>query len=190
MRVTLEEFERRLAEHKGPLPARLMTRTRPKLLVKGRVDKLPCPWKQGVEHVISRRVVLGERYEDCVNAQRYAEGNTEPFKASALWPSREYPDGAGERDSEYTVRHKGSGKRYLAVRLDPEDYEMFATWDFWYDLHTGANIDPRDLEQYLPPRSASESEVAWRTIDLEHIDRCDIDHCDDFEIVRSLQAAG
>ncbi len=177
MRMTMAEFETRLAKHKGSLIATIVTRTRPKLLVKHRATKLPCPWPMGVERVAVRSVTLGAVYENSVNLQREREGNEDHFTAEGLWKSKEYPEGAGERDTPYTVRHKGNGKRYFGIRPKADDKgHAVVSVDRWHDIQTGLPVHPDDLDGYLSENSASkrqetEKEMSWRTVELVHVEQ-------------------
>lgn len=193
MKITMQQFEERLAEYRGTLIVTLKTRTRPTLLKKNRETKEPCPWSQGIERVALRQVILGAVYENSVNNQRAREGNDEYFDAAGLWVSKQFPEGAGERDSAYTVRHKGTGKRYFAVRPCVNSIGVpLISMDYWLDVATGEAVHEDVVAPYLPAVSVSarqetDKPVPWRTIELVNIEEIKT-WGEVFEIVPDVQA--
>jgi hypothetical protein len=168
-KITMTEFETILATHEQPITVRLTTKTSPKMLVKHREDKTPNPWPDGLRRLTEQQVILGASYAKTVNAQRASEGLAEDFSAKGLWPSKQYPEGAGERDSDFTVKHKGTGKRYFACQL--VDGTTSSTWV----TPTGESVDFELVKPYMseskpsPGRQGTETQVIWRTIDLDSI---------------------
>jgi hypothetical protein len=193
MKVTMQQFEGYLANHSGTVIVTMKTRTRPKLLVKNRDTKEACPWSQGVERVAFRQVILGAVYENSVNNQRAREGNDEYFDAAGLWVSKQFPEGAGERDGAYTVRHKGNGKRYFAVRPCVNAAGIpLVSMDYWLDVATGEAIYEDLVTPYLSAPSTSARQdtnkpVPWRTVELVNVEEIKV-WGETFEIVSDAQA--
>lgn len=175
--VTLEQFLAAFAG-KGTKFAAMLTVTRPKLNKSNRETGETCPYPAGVECRKLRNVQLGCLYENSVNNQREREGNSDEFTSQGLWVSKEFPDGAGERDSTYTVRHRKTGERYFAVKpaSDAETGVVLpAKAETWIDLATGKPIDPETLKPYLPKPSSqpktqeTDKAIAWRTISVNSV---------------------
>jgi hypothetical protein len=168
-KITMAEFEQILTTHEQPIEVKVTTRTNPKMLVKHREDKTPNPWPNGLRRLTEQTVVLGASYAKSVNAQRASEGLEEDFVAKGLWVSKQYPEGAGERDTPFTVRHKGTGKRYFSVQL--KDGTTSSTWV----TPSGEPVDYELVKPYMseskpsPGRQGTETQVVWRTIDLDSI---------------------
>lgn len=175
--VTLAQFLEAFAG-KGTKFAAMLTVTRPKLNKTHRETGEKCPYVAGVERRALRNVQLGCLYENSVNNQREREGNENEFSSQGLWVSKEFPNGAGERDSTYTVKHKRTGERYFAVK-PASDKDTGITLppnaDTWIDLATGKPIDPATLKPYLPPVSEqpatqeTNKAIPWRTISVNSV---------------------
>ncbi len=172
----------------------LVTRTLPKLLVKGRVSKLPCPWPKGIERIAIRSVTLGASYEAAVNRQRVKEAPddevAEYFEAGKLW------NGAGVHDTAYTVKHKDTGRIYFAVKPAQKASDNQAgsaavvREDQWRDVATGKVLDfeADGLAEFLPAQSKSQvqevdQDVQWRTIALDSI--LELRYGDVYQVVRA-----
>ena len=157
----------------------MITRTRPKMLAKSRVTKEPNPFLPlGVERLALRQVTLGASYEKAVNRQRLRENHDEAghFLPESLW------HGQGVHDTAYTVRHKTTGRIYLAVKPAQKSADTEAGTvavvirDKWEDLASGRELDfeAERLADYLPSQGKSqvqdvERDVQWRTIALDSI---------------------
>lgn len=181
--VTPEQLIQALLAHpvKGAKCCAIITRTRPKMLVKSRVTKEPNPFPQGVERVALRQVTLGASYEKAVNRQRLAENHDEAgqggFVAESLW------NGQGEKHSAYTVRHRKTGRIYLAVKPaqaqanTPAGSAAVVVRDQWSDVATGRELDFETdrLAEFMPVQGKSntqdvEQDVLWRTVALDSIE--------------------
>lgn len=180
--VTIDQFVNDFAG-RGAKFATFWSCTRPKLLKKHRLTGEPCPYSQGVERRAVRSVQLGAIYENSVNNQRNREAEdgevVEHFTAQGLWKSSAYPDGAGERDSLYTVKHKGTGERYFAVKPAADaDGHVRVNESYWFNVATDEPLTPDqidDLEHYLPTQSddsgrqGTDVKVNWRTFKIENV---------------------
>lgn len=180
--VTLEEFLK-IFEGRGARIAKIYTRTNPELLKKHRETKEPCPFVAGVERRAVRVVQFGTIYGNCVNYQREREhqpldkcGEVEHFDPSPLWKSKIYPDGAGERDGKYTVRHKGTGRRYFALKAATDEKgHTKVVQDFWFDVATGKPISYESVKPFLKSQSKGsgrqgvEKTIQWRTYEVENV---------------------
>jgi hypothetical protein len=153
----------------------IISRTKPKMLVKSRDTKEPNPFlPEGVVRVAHRTVCIGASYEAAVNRQRVSEADpmdeVEYFNAKSLWR------GNGEHASDYTVRHKPTGKLYFAYRPSQDRVTGFPVTieDKWTSAKTGEVLDPEMLKQYLPaPSKARRQEVdrpvPWRCLTLSNV---------------------
>lgn len=175
--VTLDQFLAAF-DGKGTRFATMLTVTRPKMLKNSRDDGTPNPYPLGVERLTWRNVTLGVNYGNAVNNQRQREGNAEEFNPEGLWPSKEFPNGAGERCGTYLVRHRGNGKRYFAIRpaSDAETGNPLPSkFDQWRDVATGKILDVETLRGFLPKPSEqpatqeTEKQIAWRTIETDNV---------------------
>jgi len=189
-KVTIDELITHLKNLPIPGPARIATlvlRTRPQLNNKHREtgELLEARYPGGVERFTARNVVLGASYGRVVNKQREYEGVEGYFTPQELW------SGAGEHDTTYTVRHKGTGKRYMVFKPH-QGKDSFGVWgtlrDRWVCCSTGVEVvDPsRELSGWLPRITPSQSqgvenERVWRTVAVENVLEV---HCGgEFEVV-------
>jgi len=92
------------------------------------------------------------------------------FNAAELWR------GQGERASDYTVRHKPTGKLYFAFRPSQDRVTGFpnSIEDQWLSARTGEVLDPEELKQYLPKPSPAKKQdvdrpVPWRCLTLSNV---------------------
>jgi hypothetical protein len=184
MQVTIPQLIRTLEARPGARICTVVTRTRPKMLAKHRITKVPNPYTDGLVRIAHRSIILGAKYENLVNKQRGREGNEEVFNAEALW------GGAGAVHTRFTVKHKGTGKLYFAYKpavAEPEHCPVVIR-DQWHDNGRQLSESEVDgLEHYLPvigtaKKQDVEKEVFWRTLDLTHLialqsgEVYDIDH--------------
>lgn len=174
---SVDDFIRFLYEkaNGNPQPGVMFTRTYPRLLKKSRIDKSKCPWEEGVVKVSQREVIFGSIYEKEVNEQRKREGHTDYFEPYGLWPSKEFPEGAGIRDTHYTVIHQGTGARFFAVQacIDKVTHEIVSI-DKFFDKSSGIQIDTPELAGYLSVPSVSQRQqtdqpIVWRVISTESV---------------------
>ena len=166
--ITRDELADMLGRINGATFATLHTRTRPKLTKKHRDTKAPCPWTD-VTKAARINVCLGHDYESSVNRQRAREGGQTDFEAHELPSWLEvvsYP----------VLRHAGSGKLYLACKVE----RVYATA---YHDETGNLIKPADLAGYLPKPKPSgggrqdvERAVKHVTYALDSIEAVTMDH--------------
>jgi hypothetical protein len=151
----------------------LTTKTTPKMLKKGRTTGSPCPYR-GVHRIARRNGIIGCSYESCVNRQRVREGQPTDendvilyFDALSLW------GGKGEHEGRFIVRHRDTGKRYIAFRPTQRVDGSPVLDDEWKD-EEGNLLNPAELEEWLPlsshnRRQVVDREVLWRTIALDNI---------------------
>lgn len=194
MQLTIDNALEKLIDKPGAKIVTLTSRTRPKLNKKHRLTGAPLPYKQGVERIATRSGIIGCSYESSVNRQRDREGgptddegNVEVFHAEKLW------NGKGEHDGPLTVRHKGTGKRYITFKPTNKTHDdgsdgVLIVADQWLDVETGrtltqAEIDELDYyqtEKKDNKRQGTDREIFWRTIELENI--LQIRHGDIYDI--------
>jgi hypothetical protein len=165
------------SDRKGAKNCALITATFPKLLKKCRLDGRECPFVGGVRKITLRAVTLGVNYEAAVNRARLREaeeyGGPEPdyFHAESLW------GGAGEHVGTYGVRHRGTGKLYLAYKpRQSPDGSVISVQEEWQDVAKGNKIvDYAEVKDFLyTSNSTSDKQqlqipLAWRVVALEHI---------------------
>ena len=175
--LTLDEFISQMST-KGTRFAMLLTVTRPKLNKRNRNTGELCPFPLGVERRSYRNVQLGAIYANSVNNQREREGNADEFTPQGLWVSKDYPNGAGERDSMLTVKHKGTGERYFAYKPASDSETGIALppkVDSWVDVATGKVIEFESVKPYLPPTSEqpatqeTDKMISWRTMKCQNV---------------------
>jgi hypothetical protein len=167
-----------LARRPGARIVSLLTWTRPALLKKSRATREPCPYKLGVEKITERYGMIGVSYSRVVCNERQREGET--FQqandgAVYFWPDKLW-NGRGEHveGSRFLVRHKPSGKLYLAFYPRNAGGIPAQGLDRWRDVATGKNVDPAQLAGFLPRRQQSKrqetaKQIFWRTIALENV---------------------
>lgn len=155
--ITREELAKALANFKGASFVNVVTKTTPRV-------KKTCPYNK-VVRLASRNGMIGASYENAVNNQRGRESHPVQFKADSLW------SGAGEHvgDSKCLVRHRASGKLYVAFypsSSEPSD-ESWAC--------DGNTVDKAEVLPYLVStsgdsgRQETERKVEWRIVSLENI---------------------
>lgn len=175
MRVTLDQLLSRMNQHKGALMGVLVSHTQPKLFKTLERDgqKSPCPWPS-IFCIATRSVCFGAVYESSVNLQRGREGKDADFTARGLWKSKKYPEGAGERDGPYTVRHKETGERYFGVRPRPHHDGTPVILESHYLDDQGLPVADMQVLPWLVPPSKPTNQgldktVPWRTIALRNV---------------------
>lgn len=169
--VTMDQFEKRLSKHRGTLVATFVTRTRVKMRKKHPETKESNPWPLGVERVAVRGFMLGARYENSVNLQRERDGKATDFKAQPLWVSKAHPEGEGEHDTPFTVRHRTKGTRYFYVKptnLDEHGNPVVYA-DRYIDVATNMPIHPDDVKAWL--LASKHSEIAWRVVEMSNVEQ-------------------
>ena len=160
MKVTLKEALAAIANARICV---IVTKTRPKLLKKSRTTGEPCPYRE-VERLAERRVMIGCQYENAVNNQLDREGSQEKFQAESLW------NGKGEHvpGNRFLVRHKDSGKEYLAFM------PLASATDRWICPETGADVEAESLADYLPlerpaTNQGTEKAISWRVVEASNV---------------------
>lgn len=133
---------------------------------------------RGIMRVADRHGWIGASYESCVNRQRVREGRPKarvsPAEAGVLYVERFRADrlwsGAGEHlpDNRHFVRHKGTGKLYLAF------FPLSVLRDLWLDAKQRV-IPPAKLEPWLIASGRSstqqtDKQIQWRVIALENLE--------------------
>ena len=146
-----------------------------------------------IEKLTLANVIIGSSYENGVNNQREREGHEEHFTAESLW------NGAGERVNRYVVRHKPSGRLYLAVRYNNEDSEtprIISTRYQWKATGTPltdeemAELQPWLKEDSKPKAQETERTIFWNTVKLSNLEFLRIDGRDyTLEIEQPAKAA-
>ncbi len=152
----------------------LKTKTYPRLLKKGRETGRPCPFR-GVHRICYRNGIIGCSYENSVNNQRAREGQPTNrddvilyFDALELW------NGKGYHEGRFLVRHRDKDNRYITFMPKKRpDQTVVVLHDQWKD-QDGNNLDPAQLQEFLPPQTESRRQmvdrtVAWRTIDVDNL---------------------
>lgn len=166
--ITESELVSMLTEHKGASFVSVTTSTEPKLNKRHRVTRELLPFRS-VRRVAIRQGMLGASYENAVNNRREREGNSEEFRAEAMW------NGAGEHVSPCVIRHRSTGKLYMVLyprQVGPEG-SVVVSEDVW--MADGHRVSLDTLRGFLPPvhegapRQETERPVAWRVIAVENI---------------------
>ena len=166
-RVSLERLVGILEQHRGAAIVTAVTRTEPRLLAKSRKDKSPTAarYSHGVEKLCLTRLILANRYQDNVRAQRRREGHPKPeaFRASKLWRGR------GRRVGRFLAVHVEHDRIYLVARPQADELgQPVRIWERWINLATGKDIEGEELEElkrdYLRdlPSSNAKQEVVRR----------------------------
>lgn len=146
----------------------ILTETEPKLLKKSRITGLPCPFKSVIRKVW-RNGMIGASYANAVNNQREREEHDELFISEPIWNGKgQYVSG-----SKRIVEHIEKGERYLAFfPRSTIDNVAIVSDDIWEA--DGIEIEPNELEEYLPTstfssRQETEKAILWRIIKLDSI---------------------
>ena len=155
--------------------------TEPKLLVKHRQTKAPCPYVDGLSRLTYRSGVIGCDYASVVERQRDREGKSDPdapFEAQELWK------GKGKWLDRWHATHVDNGGLYLPFKpaQHASNENLCGTViDLlevrWLNNTTGKELtaaEVAELEHYLPPIGKSkvqgvDADVAWRTPKAESI---------------------
>ena len=166
--MTIDQILNRLEG--GSKIVSLLTRTEPDTKKKDSEGN-PRPF-QTLVRISRRRGMIGVSYENAVNRQRLREGQpgdqvVEEFKAEALWK------GQGEHDGHFTVRHKGTGQRYLCFKPQQSPAgDVLIDTDMWIadeEIVTFEAISPWLRDGGSSSRQQVDRPVAWRTVKLENI---------------------
>lgn len=190
VRVTPNELVEILCRDKrrGAKLCVLVTSTYPRLLKFGRESGRACPWPEGIQKIAVRPVTLGASYASAVNRMRIRDAaarrsdrarkaiEVECFKPQELWK------GMGLHDTAYSMKHKGTGRRYLAYKPRQVDSDSAAGSEAinldsqWRDARTQKTLDfdADGLAEFLPEQSKSQvqdvnHDVQWRVVALDSI---------------------
>lgn len=106
MLMTRKELLEKLMSVKGASPITIISKTEPKLLVKHRETKEPCPYKDVTKTSVTNGMMNFD-YEAAVNRQRTREESEADFKAKErTW---------GTHVTRSIIEHKG--KYYLQMKV-------------------------------------------------------------------------